>query len=293
MRFIKFAVLAALFAVPVCSADAGILVQNLSFNGFEDVIIDQSRSNIVDANEDGVFSVGDAVYGYLSFDEVQLDNGTQTDIVGGQLATLFALEVTEDFGDDVFGLSASTVVGFTLGDLLDADLLAAGVDGEAIDADTLAVVVGSTSTLEPENVAQNLGFFSAASGYEIELTAGLALDTDFFQVTDNGDFDFDESAGLSVLQTGAGLPDPSSFLPVDAATQFAGPFESDATAQISLVGTIGPNNPNANDFFNPATGEGFLLQNQAQVSLNAVPEPTSALAFVGIFGLAVRRRRKS
>ena len=73
MRFLKFAVLAALLALPVSSANAGVLSSLLSFNGIEDVLIDQSRSNFDDLDNNGVFSTGDILSGFVSIDQADPD----------------------------------------------------------------------------------------------------------------------------------------------------------------------------------------------------------------------------
>ena len=110
MRFLKFAVLAALLALPVSSANAGVLSSLLSFNGIEDVLIDQSRSNFDDLDNNGVFSTGDILSGFVSIDQADPDNDNLGIIdVNSPDAVVFAFAaevtgVTEVDGNSVANL---------------------------------------------------------------------------------------------------------------------------------------------------------------------------------------------
>ena len=283
----------SLVAVFALNAQAGILSSNLSFNGIADLIVDQSRSNLVD-NGDGVLSVGDIVYGYLNFDERSLDGGGNANISGGELTALFAVEISNDLGlhpsgfGKVFEHKAAT--GF-LTSLLDAALVAEGVGGAAFDASTIAIIVESTTSVDPENVATSLGFFTGAA-WDAVATVGKLASTDFFQIRDLGLLfggSAQEAASLSVLQTSAaaGLPSPSAFLSnvgADVLTDTDAAF--DTFGQVALRdGTIFPNTNTDNG--------SWVFNDRTNFAINAVPEPTSLLAFAGLFGFgAVGFRRR-
>ena len=123
MRFLKFAVLAALLALPVSSANAGVLSSLLSFNGLEDVLIDQSRSNFDDLDNNGVFSTGDILSGFVSIDQADPDNDNLGIIdVNSPDAVVFA------FAAEVTGVDPETMVANlgpnveVLSSLLDSDI---------------------------------------------------------------------------------------------------------------------------------------------------------------------------
>ena len=71
MRFLKFAVLAALFALPVSSANAGVLSSLLSFDSDLDLLIDDSASFVVDrAGDADLLEVGDLLQGAFNLDNI-------------------------------------------------------------------------------------------------------------------------------------------------------------------------------------------------------------------------------
>ena len=291
-----------ILAIVVCGVLAGfasharasVLANNMTFNGIEDLFVDESRSNALDRDSSGGLSVGDVIYGYVSFDERNLDGGGNEPIQGGRLAALFSIKVTAETsaGSKIFLHGANDVAGSTFADLLDADLLAEGVGGAAISADAMFVIVESTTAVSPVNTAPDLKWFTGAD-WDIVATGGVvAANGDFLQVFDNSNsvtgLNYLETASLSVLQhtLGGGVV----FLDNVGADDFTipGTSLSDAFGQIAIrSATITPNT-------NPDSGN-WALQDNGNFAFNAVPEPATfavwgLLASVGLIG-AYRRRK--
>ena len=112
MRFLKFAVIAALFALPVSSANAGVLSSLLSFNGVEDLLIDQSRSNFTDVDSSGGFTVGDVLSGFVTIDQADPDSDSTgvVDVNSPEAVVFaFAAEVTGQNINGSLNLGVSTV----------------------------------------------------------------------------------------------------------------------------------------------------------------------------------------
>ena len=274
-------------------ASASILGQNLTFNGSEELLTDESRGNIVDsgAGNVGVLGVGDAIYGYVQFDQVSKDGAGNTPITGGIIAALFAIEVTGDLGGGVFTHGASTVTGAKLTDLATA-LVAEGIGGDAVDASSMFLIVSSATSASPVNTATDLTFFTPAA-WDIEATGGVvAANGDFFQVKVTGSLEagavWQESASLSVLQHVLGpgticLDDVGSDVLTDGDTAF------DTFGQIAIrSGNVQKNdNPDASNWY---------LQDNGNFAVNATPEPTTfaVWAILGLcgFGTQLRRRYK-
>lgn len=276
------------------NASASVLANNMTFNGIEDVFVDESRSNVID-NGDGKLSAGDVIYGYVSFDERNLDGGGNEPISGGRLAALFSIKVTAETapGSKIFLHGANDTAGSTFADLLDAGLLAEGVGGAAIDSDAMFLIVESTTAPSPVNTATSLAWFTGAD-WDIVATGGVvAANGDYLQVFDNSNsitgLDYRETASLSVLQhtLGGGI----TFLDNVGADDFTIPGTSlaDAFGQIAIrSATITPNT-------NSDSGS-WALQDNGNFAFNAVPEPASVAVWgAGLLvavAAATRRRRK-
>ncbi len=285
-----FALTCALIAVAQ-SAAAAVAQQNMTFNGLEDLWVDESRSNIVD-NGDNELSVGDVIYGYVSFDERNLDSSGNENITGGRLAALFAIQVTDETspGSKIFLHGPSATAGFQLTDLLDGDLLTEGVGGSPIDANSMFVIVESTTAGSPVNNATDLGWFTGAD-WDIVATGGVvAANGDFLQVRDlsvPGFPIFAETASLSILQhaLGSGVV----FLDNVGADDFTIPGANlnDAFGQLAIRSATITSNTNSDSAF-------WAYQDNGNFAFNAVPEPTT-IAVWGVFGLVgvaggIRRR---
>lgn len=291
MRFLKFAVLAALFAVPVSSANAGVLNSLLSFDGFEDVLVDESRSSFFDNDQSGGLSKGDVIYGFLAFSDAErstgpnsFDNISLTD----QLVATFSFELT-DIVADVNGAAvfvhgavsaANTLLGQDIDSLLGAGLSSAGGAGASF-------VLVSHTGLNPEPLNYQgptgvnpgpLGLKNFTSAdWDYELTAGFAAG-DFLHLEGVPSLDgkSGESGGLTILDS-ATTP-VSSFLLVDATSLLDG---TDSKHHFGLSGQV----------LLKVSANGWSFTDTTRVTLNAVPEPTSLLAFGLLIGVAGVRRR--
>lgn len=110
---------------------------------------------------------------------------------------------------------------------------------------------------------------------------------DFFEATisfnsTTGDFvGGDQRGGFTITNSTIGTVG-TDFLPVDV-TRLDGTVSSH-----DITIDVGSN-------ISPADGlqltNGFAFENNVQFSINTVPEPTSALTFLGVFAICVARRR--
>ena len=277
MRFLKFAVLAALLALPVSSANAGVLSSLLSFNGIEDVLIDQSRSNFDDLDNNGVFSTGDILSGFVSIDQADPDNDNLGIIdVNSPDAVVFA------FAAEVTGVDPENLVANlgpnveVLSSLLDSDIAENITDSGTIFV-ALESAASPASPLD-ESVFDALDDFNAGNGFSFVLSGGFANGTDDFfqfQPVGVGGIVGIESGGFTVFDSPFGELLPVSVVRLDGAP--------DSFHDTTLFnGTI----TNAPD------GSAFDFNNNSDFAINAVPEPTAMMTFMGIFGLAFRGRRR-
>ena len=281
MRFLKFAVIAALFALPVSSANAGVLSSLLTFNGVEDLLIDQSRSNFLDADGSGGFSVGDVLSGFVTIDQADPDSDN-VDIVDVNspeaVVFAFAAEVTGE-NPNGFNLGVSTVAGNTLEDFIDAGIYS-NVTNEAETIFVALEASNAASSPLDESVFNSLDDFNAGNGFSFVLSGGIADGTDdFFQFSPIGIGDIvgAEAGGFTIFDSPFGV---DALLPVSA-TRLDG--LADSQHDVSLInGTI----------FNADSDSVFDFTNNSDFAINAVPEPTTMMSFIGIFGLVTMRRRK-
>ena len=281
MRFLKFAVIAALFALPVSSANAGVLSSLLTFNGVEDLLIDQSRSNFLDADGSGGFSVGDVLSGFVTIDQADPDSDN-VDIVDVNspeaVVFAFAAEVTGE-NPNGFNLGVSTVAGNTLEDFIDAGIYS-NVTNEAETIFVALEASNAASSPLNESVFNSLDDFNAGNGFSFVLSGGIADGTDdFFQFSPIGVGDIvgAEAGGFTIFDSPFGV---DALLPVSA-TRLDG--SADSQHDVSLInGTI----------FTADPGSVFDFANNSDFAINAVPEPTTMMSFIGIFGLVTMRRRK-
>lgn len=279
MRLLKFAVLAALLALPISSANAGVLSSLLSFNGTADVLIDQSRSNFSDNDQNGDFSTGDILSGFVSIDQADPDNdGLGIIDVNSPDAVVFAFAaevtgVTEVDGNSVANLGPNVGV---LSSLLDSDIAANITDPGTIFV-ALESAASPASPLD-ESVFDALDDFNAGNGFSFVLSGGFANGTDDFfqfQPVGVGGIVGIESGGFTVFDSPFGELLPVSVVRLDGAP--------DSLHDTTLFnGTI----------TNATPGSAFDFANNSDFAINAVPEPTTMMSFIGIFGLVTMRRRK-
>ena len=198
MRFIKFAVLAALFALPVSSADAGILSSILTLNGTADQVNTINNpvglSGFVDANENGEFDAGDIVFGFIASTQVTNDIvtsdpfnpnspvgiGSGTPAAFGPneyLAAVFSGVVNDGADPGQTFLTAvdpTESTGFSIPELF-PDFADASEQLDGVDNAVVAVVSGSTANgvndLTNTNASDLSTFFTDAD-FELEFALG-------------------------------------------------------------------------------------------------------------------------
>lgn len=282
MKLFKFAAVAAVFFLPA-SAQAGVLSSLLTFNGTEDLLIDQSRSSLFDADSSGGFSLGDVLYGYVSIDQVDADNDglDVQDISPDAVVFAFAAKITGANLNGSINLGASDVAGYTLGDLLDADVYSNVTNA----SETIFVGLEGTpvANVLDESTFDSLDDFNAGNGLSYILSGGIAGGSDdffHFRAAPPG-FGFigAEAGGFTIFDHGFGSG--TTFVDVDS-----GRLDGLADTQhnISLL----------NGFISEASsGSVWDFTNNSDFLVNAVPEPSSLLAFAGVFGLGLMRRRRS
>ena len=277
MRFLKFAVLAALLALPVSSANAGVLSSLLSFNGIADVLIDQSRSNFDDADGNGVLSTGDVLSGFVSIDQADPDNDSLDIIdVNSPEAVVFAFAAEVTSVDAMSGLVELGPNATTLSSLLDADIAANITDPGTIFV-ALESAASPASPLD-ESFFDALDDFNAANGFEYVLSGGFADGTDdFFQFSpvNLGGIVGIEAGGFTIFDSPFG-----DLLPVSVERLDGAPDSFHDTTLFNGTITDAP------------LGSSFDFANNSDFAINAVPEPTAMMTFMGIFGLAFRGRRR-
>ena len=295
MRFIKFAVLAALFVLPVSSVDAGIVSSLLTSNGVQDSLVDQSVDSFLDVDQSGTFNLGDVLFGIAQIDQVQPDGGASITVAPARIGVAFAAEVTSFesegnlFGQDFFSVEFGAV---TSGNTLN-NLLGAGFAG-TFDNDTIFAVFERSAGGALIDVPNTPGTADAlqaftdvgAGAFDFVFSGGLEAG-DFFEATisfnsTTGDFvGGDQRGGFTITNSTIGTVG-TDFLPVDV-TRLDGTVSSH-----DITIDVGSN-------ISPADGlqltNGFAFENNVQFSINTVPEPTSALTFLGVFAICVARRR--
>ena len=275
MRYLMFAALAALFALP-SSVNAGVinsLVQN------EVVILEDTDFETAFDGGDGSLDVGDNLLAVVQFDRHRLFSDPTPNFIASpdsEAITAISLVTVETVG--VLGSNAT----FSLTGASNADWLALTgldiADGTAFVAylDPVVTIPGDDHIVN-DTIAD--GITSATSGdilfefgvdnfFTATTTSLFGSPTDITQISDfttRGDFE------LLVNHTGLTL------LEHDALNLgFGG-------SQLQLDGGL--------DALGGSPG-GFDIVTDTNVALFAVPEPTSALAFVGLFGLVQMRRRR-
>ena len=286
MRFLSFAVLAALFVVPIPSANAGVIsLLNTGSNSLED-----DDFEIIQFSGDNV-SVGDRLFGVF---RIQAVNETAISDGDATFTAVFAAEVTGVTGAP----GAATNIEFS-------PLQSGGADAATTEFAAFTSSLGVTTT-SPTNDSSVIVLFDHPDFGVTDQGAlpdlGAAVDT------------FDETAGATFLAEfgdGGGVFDfsTSGDPGVDVLTNLIlQGFSSSNTLNFDVL----VDNPGDNVEFGDLFGTGsfspqipvqigadpgqFQIATDADFTLFArvVPEPTSAIAFAGLFGLSfVRRRRRA
>lgn len=314
MRFIKFAVLAALFALPVSSADAGILSSILTLNGTADQVNTINNpvglSGFVDVDENGEFDAGDIVFGFIASTQVTNDIVT-SDPFNPNSPVGFGSGDPVPFGPNEYlaavfsgvvnngslpGQTFLTAVdptegtGFSIPELF-PDFADTGEQLDGVDNAVVAVVSGSTANGVDDltdTAASDLGTFFTDADFELEFALGV--DGGFFQssLIPPGPFgggpQLGQRAALNVIDGTQGTGFASApFIPVPVAGLFTPPevTAADVAVDNTLVALD-----------QPTLGFAFTIESSS-IRLNAVPEPSTCITFACIGLLAMGRRRQS
>lgn len=124
MKKLKSMALAIGLAMAGAGTAQAVTLSNALVGGVND-LIDESRETYVDANSNGLFDIGDVIFGYIRISDVQ------PKAAGGnnQIYGVFSQEIVAGHADSLIGGTAgrnvffgpTTVAGLTLADLLGLD----------------------------------------------------------------------------------------------------------------------------------------------------------------------------
>lgn len=294
MRFLKFAVLAALFVLPVSSAHAGLLGSTLTFNGDEDrlsTINPAGLATFVDLDATPGFSDGDVVYGFLvsslGVNDYLTTSASAMDFQTGYAVAMFAAEL--ETGTGGFNLVPVTTAGLKLEDLIDP-VFGAAIAG--LDA-MVTVISGDlggnplSGFLSADNTSgDGLKFFGSGDfGLEMALdTHDAGSGAGFFQFAGGGGTVGQQKAGFNRIDGVGDLgSSPIEFLNVTNTPLFSPPTATEAHVGLDTTFVNGGA---------AAVTRGWAFETQSfGIRLNAVPEPGSLAIFAGIAIVGFTRRR--
>ncbi len=293
---------------------AAIWAPTISFDGVVDEYKDNSRANADDNNGNGLFDVGDVVYGLLRIgDKVSPISEGLSFPNNQQLIAIFSFQVTAKSGTGPFSYTfaptPSTDAHSLYGLGTDADFRAlqnGGASGGDWDKSVIAILEQTTAsnpTLDPAGGLTVLNSIigdddagatnGTINGWDVDMLLGFVSMTDFIEGSLTTDSIAtilaatsptpigNEAGGLSVQFEDIGatgfLPIPITHLNLSTTTSH------DLTFSSNITGYDGGN---------------WLAQDNANFRINptGVPEPASVAAWLGLGvcgTLGFLRRRKS
>ena len=124
MRFLKFAVIAALFALPVSSANAGVLTSLIGAvpDGGPLALNDDSRDFFVDVDGSDGVTVGDVLFGVVQIDSTSPPNIDTNNQLYGVFSQTFETVVVDLTDGTASGTFAPTAGKYSLDTLTGLDL---------------------------------------------------------------------------------------------------------------------------------------------------------------------------
>ena len=307
MRFLKFAVLAALFALPVSSVDAGIFGSLLSANGIADVIADDSAGSFIErGNIDGTLEVGDLLQGMISFDSVAT-NGVPA---GSSLIAAYSFEVLE-IGEDgsYLELGAASGTDNVLDIVSNAGVDISGLTGAHVGQDNAIVLLQSSSVDVDRNdfLGPNFGFTpgsgATAADFDPALVLGFDGVDDQHTVTAANipTFGLVDLTDLSTAAffAGQGTGPIASFFGTYSITDTSNSLSALNFLPLvnplgGAVGDVTISNGTINATDSVTSANSFDFNDDGDFLINAVPEPSTVAIFgcVGLIGLFDQRRRR-
>jgi hypothetical protein len=283
-----------------------------------DNFTDESRSAFIDADGSGGFSQNDILVGMIRFSNANPSGQAPNQNISQQLSIVFSATITAaptflgGTGTGPDPLRFSYTLGPTdptnamsLPKLLDDSVQGGIADGDAIWNSAIGVLLENPSTtanpiaFPGATVAAQMANFTSANGWSFDLLAGFDQsgtnrfgDTDVFEATANivtsgptaGHITGNEAGGFSVL---AGFPS-ALLLPVDL-------IHVDATTMTSHDVTLDYPDTVYKNFGSPAISAPWTFSDQSSFSINPMPEPVSALIWLGlvsVFGCVASSRRR-
>lgn len=296
-RVFLFLGMLAVLAVP---AQAGLLGNVLTFNGTQDRIDNTAPALVAFIDNDGVggLTIGDVGFGFVSSNEVVNDGGPGAISLTRTIVTVFAAQVGALNSDGAFQLIAPTNAAQSLYGLLNdaGNGFASVFDTAGLQSDVVAMVISSNAAQAPGDLT-GFGGPTTANWLTNQFT-----DSDYgfealLDLNDGGFFDLYQDPLFPALATQSGgfnvakhsFGPSTQFLDVTANRV---PSLTSVAVDVGLsVVNISPSDPDAPENY---VGRGWTLTgNASSVTVNAVPEPTTVLAFVsiGLAGVGASRRR--
>ena len=195
MRFLKFAVIAALFALPVSSANAGVLTSLIGAvpGGGPLALNDDSRDFFVDVDGSGGVTIGDVLFGVVQIDSTSppnIDTDNQLYGVFSQTFETVDVDITDGTASGTFAptageFSLETLTGLDLNeDAFVAVFERAGGFSVDIDSFNIGDVEG---VIDAETLIDSIvdeGAFDFSAGFRDEASGGVGP----FGLPDTGDF---------------------------------------------------------------------------------------------------------
>ena len=288
MRFIKFAVLAALFALPISSANAGVVLNSLVQNEvvqLEDVDFETvlggggpNGTNLVEGSS--LLAIAEFGAHNLAASGTSVFEGSQ------QTELITAISLVNVVGAPVIS-GGGAIADFQLVGATSAQWADIGIDAP----DGTAFIAFLDPISDPDGHIVNGptvedGILSATEG---ERLFEFAVDNFFTATAIDTDATADPTnlLAIDILSTSGDFALTNNFTDIVLLEHnFLGAGNGfDNPSFLQLEGALEPSGPGAAGAFGIVT--------DTDVYLFAVPEPTSAISFVGLFGLAVLRRRRS
>lgn len=315
MRFLKFAVIAALFALPVSSANAGVLTSLIGAvpDGGPLALNDDSRDFFVDVDGSDGVTVGDVLFGVVQIDSTSPPNIDTDNQLYGVFSQTFETVVVDPTDGTASGTFAPTAGKYSLDTLTGLDLnddafvaVFERAGGFSVDIDSFDIgdVLGVTDAETLIDSIVGEGAFDFSAGFR-DGAGGVGP----FGSPDTGDF-FGFQTDLSLAAIDGALTDgPGALANNIQLGTFGGGLSvlDNNLSSVEFFDNLVAVSPFGNTFAEVTITGGtfsavggtlengiFPIINNADFQINAVvPEPGSIAIWgcmLGFCGLTRRRR---